>query len=171
MRICLSSDKGNYLLLQEKLANLSFIKGVGEKHSVFEKEINGKTYRLKENDMGLKWLRFDFTGERGTLTYENARGVKQIPFGCGECIRANFPETHYYDKTVFSPSNRAFDSLFIAEWTEERKILLRAYIIDDNFANLHMTFGFKGKEVGCAFYARAEWCLEDYQGFAGGVQE
>ena len=157
-----------YASLQAKLKSLDFISGLGEKHSDYEKEINGKTYYLQQNEMGWKWFRFDFVEETGTLTYENARGVKQIPFGCGKLLRGTFPETHYYDKKVFQASNREFDSLFIAEWTENKKLLLRSYIIDTNFANVFMSFGFKNNEVGCLFRARAEWCLEDYQGVAGG---
>ena len=167
----LPMDEHAYTCLQEKLKNLDFISGFGEKHSDFERVINGKTYRLEENDMGWKWFRFDFDGETGTLTYENVRGEKTISFGCGKLRRGNFPETHYYDKKVLTPSNREFDSLSIAEWTENKKLLLRSYIIDTNFANVFMSFGFKDDEVGCLFRTRAEWCLEDYSGFAGGKTE
>lgn len=164
----LPTNEKAYNRLQDKLNNLEFIKGFGEKHSDFEKEVSGVTYELEKNDMGWKWLRFDFQGETGTLTYENAGGVKSIPFGCGEFVEATFPETHYYDRTIGVPADRGLQARFIAEWTEEKKVLLRAYIIDTNFANLFMTFGFKGDEVGCMFWTRAEMCLEKYTGFAGG---
>lgn len=161
-------NENAYNRLQNELQNLEFIKGFGEKRSDFEKALSGATYELENNAMGWKWFRFDFQDEQGKLTYENAGGVKSIPFGLGEFVEATFPETHYYDTTVGVPAGRELQARFIAEWTEEKKLLLRAYIVDTNFANVFMTFGFKGQAVGCMFHARAEMCLETYRGFAGG---
>ena len=69
---------------------------------------------------------------------------------------------------VNKPSMREPDALFIANFTEEKKLLLRNYITDTNFGNCFMTFGFKGKEVGLLFNKRAEFFMDDYCGFAAG---
>ena len=135
----------------------------------FEKEIDGVRYELEENPMGWKWFQFDFEGETGKLTYENTRGVKTIAFGCNSLLEGTFPETHFYDKQVETPSNRELDCMSDLSWTEEKKILLRTYITDVNFGSCFITFGFKGEEVGVMMNQRGEFFLRDYAGFAGGV--
>lgn len=162
------SDGKAYAALTEKLSSLELCKDFGENHSPFEREIDGVTYDLEENNMGWKWFRFDFAGETATLTYENRRGVKKIAFGLGEFVEATFPETHYYDTQVDAPANRELNAMFIANWIEEKKLLVRNYIVDTNFGNCFMTFGFKGDEVGLMFNKRAEFFMEDYEGYAGG---
>ena len=119
--------------------------------------------------MGWKWFRFEFEGETGKLTYENRRGVKQIKFGCNSLLQGRFPETNFYDKQVETPANRELDSMSDLSWTEEKKILLRNYIVDTNFGSCFMTFGFKGDEVGVMMNQRGEFFFRDYAGFAGGV--
>ena len=158
----------DYEELKKVVENLELNVDYGEPHTEFEKEINGIYYNLEENNLGWKWFKFDFNGDEGTLNYENARGVKKIEFGCNRLKKGTFPETHYYDRQVSVPANREFDCLADLSWTEEKKILLRVYITDTNFGSCFMTFGFKNEEVGIMLNRRAEFYMEDYQGFAGG---
>ncbi len=154
--------------LKNTLDNLELNTDFGENHSDFEKEIDGVKYVLRENPMGWKWFRFDFFGDEATLTYENARGEKHIRFGLGKYLQGTFPESHYYDKQVDTPANRELNALFIGNWMEEKKLLIRNYIVDTNFGNCFMTFGFKGDEVGLLFSKSAEFFMDDYFGFGGG---
>ena len=158
-----------YDTLQNELKELKLNVDYGEAHMPFEKEINGVKYALEENPMGWKWFQFDFEGEKGKLTYENKRGVKAIRFGCNSFVEGTFPEMHYYDKQVDTPSNREFDCMADLSWTEEKKVLLRVYVVDSSLGNCFMTFGFKGKEVGVMMNKRAEFFMDDYVGFAGGT--
>ena len=157
-----------YEILKEKIENLTLNVDYGAPHSKFEKEINGIYYDLEDNILGWKWFKFDFSGEKGVLTYENARGEKKINFGCNSLDKGTFPETHYYDKQVSVPANREFDCLSDLSWIEEQKILLRVYVTDTNFGSCFMTFGFKNDEVGVMLNRRAEFYMDDYQGYAGG---
>lgn len=156
--------------LQQALKNLKLNINFGEAHSSMEHKIDGVKYELRENPMGWKWFRFDFYEDEGTLTYENIRGKKQIRFGLGKYLKGTFPETHYYDKQVDAPANRELNALFSATWLEENKILVRNYIIDTSFGNCFMTFGFKADEVGLMFNKRAEFFMDDYCGFGGGIK-
>ena len=164
-----------YNQLKNKLDNLDFNSGFGEISSPMEEKINGATYLLKENPMGINWFRFDFTpcaqGKRGFLTYQNPRGVKKIVFGMEHMVMGTFPETHYYDVKVDTPSNRELNCLCSASWVQQDKILLRVFITDTCFGSCFMTFGFKGDEVGVFFSKRAEFFMDnnEYQGYAGGV--
>ena len=157
-----------YDTLQNELKELKLNVDYGKAHMPFEKEIDGVRYALEENPMGWKWFQFDFEGETGKLTYENTRGVKTIAFGCNSLLEGTFPETHFYDKQVETPSNRELDCMSDLSWTEEKKILLRTYITDVNFGSCFITFGFKGEEVGVMMNQRGEFFLRDYAGFAGG---
>ena len=69
----LQEDKESYTALQNKLSSLQ-LATMGEQHSDFEKEIDGVKYELQANGMGWKWFRFDFSGDEGTLTFENPNG-------------------------------------------------------------------------------------------------
>ena len=154
--------------LRRELKELSLNVDYGEAHMPFEKEIDGVKYELEDNPMSWKWFQFNFRGEQGTLTYENSRGIKQIKFGCNSLLQGTFPETHYYDKRVDMPSNRELACMADLSWTEEKKILLRIYIVDSSLGNCFMTFGFKENEVGVMMNKRAEFFMDDYIGFAGG---
>jgi CubicO group peptidase (beta-lactamase class C family) len=159
-----------YEKLQNEVKNLALYVDYGVAHTPFEKEIDGAKYELEENPMGWKWFRFDFKGETGVLTYENERGVKKIAFGCNALEKGTFPETHYYGDQVDTPANRELNCLADCSWTEEKKVLLRVYIVDYSFGNCFMTFGFKGDEVGVMMHKTAEFFMNEYTGFAGGYK-
>lgn len=159
-----------YIQLQEKLKNLQ-PPMYGVPHSDYEKELSGKTYTLAEdNPMGWKYFRFDFAenGKEGKLTYENARGVKEIAFDMGHLRQGTFPETHYYDKKRDEPANRELNSLTACEWLEEKKLLLRIYITDTSFGNCFAVFSFKDDVVGVELNKTAEFFLDDYHGMTYG---
>ena len=142
----------------------------GEAHSALESTVSGATYTLEENDLGWKWFRLELEGEGGTLVYENARGVKRLPFGFNRFVRCTFPETHCYDKQVETPADRELDCLCSASWTMPFTLLLRAYVVDTNFGNTHIQLSFKDNEVGVMAQKCAEFFMDDYQGFAGGCR-
>ena len=164
----IENDGTAYQQLKEKLTHLHLSLDFGEKTSPLEKEIDGKKYVLQENPMGWKWLQFTFEGGRCALKYENARGIKVLPFAMETYKQCTFPETHYYDRQVDMPANRELDCLTSASWTMPNQLLLRVYIVDTNFGNCFMTFGFKNDEVGVYMYKRAEFFMQEYEGYAGG---
>jgi hypothetical protein len=55
-----------------------------------------------------------------------------------------------------------------AAWVEEHKLNLLIYITDDYLGTLKITLAFKGNEIAVFMTKVAEWCLDEYQGFAGG---
>lgn len=165
----LEENAQDYMKLQNKLNSLHLPLGFGEKGSRYIEEYNGVKYILNSNPMGWKWLQFDFSGEGGVLTYENERGVKKLPFGFETYIQSTFPETHYYGAKVDTPANREFDCLCTASWVEDRKILLRVYVIDTSLGNCFMTFGFKKDQIGVYMSKKAEFFMDEYNGYACGI--
>ena len=167
----LPSDSKAHERLCKELSHLSFIEDYGASHSSLEDSICGKKFILNANLMGWKWVSFKFEEDKGILTYENTRGVKSITFGCGKMNRGTFPETHYYDRRVDTPCGREFDCLFIGNWVSEYQLMVRSYVIDICFGNCVMNFGFKGNEIGIYVNKVAEFFMDDYVGYAGGVCE
>lgn len=161
-------DEVSFNALQERVNALTVNIPIGKDDSPFAGQIDGVTYRLQDNALGWKNFRFDFSKKGGVLTYENARGVKQIPFGCNEYADITFPETDYYDTKVGTPAGRGLRALATVSWVEEKKILLRVNFIDINLGNIYINFGFKGDEVGICAMKRAEFFAWDYEGYAGG---
>ncbi len=162
----------DYEKLKEKIAFLKIKTGFGEKHSDIEKEVNGKKYILRDNAAGWKWFRLDFNGDEGSITYENARGEKTIKFAMGEYMQTTFPETHYYDRKVRTPSNREFNANTTAEWICD-KLLIRTFIVDTNKGNLFIHVGFTKdlRKVGVSLVKAAEFFFDDYEGTLGGELE
>lgn len=156
-----------YELLKEKLKDLH-LPLYGTAHAGYESNLSDAYYALEENEMGWSDVHLHIDGAEGCITYRNARGIKTIRFGMGKYIKGKFPETHYYDKERGVPSGRELDCLAIAEWVEDRKILLRVYITDVSFANLFCTIAFKGDRVVLQLIKRGEFLLEDYSGIAMG---
>lgn len=140
--------------------------------SPYAEKINGMTYRLDKNPMEIEYVHFDLEGDKGILTYKNAQGVKQLPFGFGHNVFSEFPQEDYSDliATVPEPGNR-YRCAASADWPDEKTLRIKVQIIDKYFGNMSMVFGFKGDEVGIAMVKNAEAFLEEYQGYANGICE
>lgn len=162
------SDGGSYEALQKKLSTLEPVASYGEAASPLAKQIDGVVYDLLENEMGWKNFKIEFNGDEASIIYENKRGVKRFAFGLNKWVQGTFPETDYYDTRVYAPAGRGLNYMASASWISQNQLLIRVYIIDTNFGNCFMTFGFKGDEVGLHFTKRAEFFLDDYVGYGGG---
>ena len=138
----------------------------GNRESPFADEIGGVTFKADKNPMGIKWFRLDFDGSEGKFHYENAQGVKCMPFGFGHNVFDQVPEEGYSDMVgnERAPGN-TYRAAFSADWPEERKMRIRVQIIDKYFANLAIVFGFRdGKHVSVRMTKQAEAFLDEYTG-------
>ena len=141
----------------------------GEKTSKTVDEINGVTYKLEENPMGIKWVKFEFDGEKGKLFWENEQGEKELPFGMGYNEFAKFPQSGYSDLVATIPvEGHMYDCATSAIWDDEMKLILKCQIIDKYFGRLSMTFAFKDGYIMARFNKTAEAFLDEYLGHAYG---
>lgn len=155
--------------LQDYIANLKLVSLKEGLHSPLAEKINGKTYALDPNPMGMEWVRLEFEGDKGTLFYKNAQGEKSLPFGLGHNEFSKFPETGYSDMVAGAAQpGHMYDCAVSADWPEEQKLRLKVQIIDKYFGNLSMEFGFKDDRVGILMLKNAEAFLDEYQGYANG---
>ena len=165
----LEENAGAQEKLEEYIGNLKlFYLNEGLPGS-FADELDGRTYQLDENPMGIEYVHFDLNGDEGVLTYKNAQGVKTLGFGFGHNVFGKFPQEDYSDLivTVPEPGNR-YDCAASADWPEERKLRIKVQVIDKYFGNMSMEFGFKGDEVGILMMKTAEAFLDEYHGYANG---
>ena len=165
----LEEDAAAYGQLEEHLTNLKLFCLDDSTTSPCAEEINGKTYVLETNPMGIEYVHFDIDGDKGVLTYQNAQGEKRLPFGFGHNEFSKFPQEGYADFVTTVPEpGHMYDCAVSADWPEERKLRLKVQIIDKYFGQLSMEFGFKGDEVGIYMQKTAEAFLDEYQGYACG---
>ena len=166
-----SPDPEGEASLARRLASLELAPPPGSAFSPRAARIDGKRFRLNRNRMGILSFSFSFEGDRGVLSLDTLRGRREIPFGLGRYLLSEFPEKNYSGIRIGSPAGRGYRTAAMGVWTEEHKLALRAYLIDDYFGNFNATFSFKGGEVGLSFEKTAEWFLEEYEGMAGGRME
>ena len=166
----LPENEKAYNELKEFTSNLKlYALRNGEKTSKTVQEINGKTYKLEENPMGIKWIKFEFDGEKGKMYWENAQGEKELPFGMGYNEFAKFPQTGYSDMIATYPcEGNMYDCATSAIWDDEIKLILKTQIIDKYFGRLSMSFAFKDGYIMARFGKTAEAFLEEYNGHAYG---
>jgi len=155
--------------LENYIAELKLFCLQDNTHSDFARELNGRTYMLELNPMGIEYVSFDFAGEEGVLTYKNAQGIKKLPFGFGHNVFGKFPQEGYPDMiATISEPGHMYACAASADWPETKKLRIKVQIIDKYFGNISMEFGFKGDEVGICMSKSAEAFLNEYQGFACG---
>lgn len=165
----LPADPDAYAALLEKQKHLAcHLPLIGEPTSPYESEYLGKTYRFDANPLGIEWLRVERRERDAALVFFARGEEKEIVFGFGKYEIAPFPETHYDGLAIGEPMGRGYRTMSAALWTEERKLVVRSYLIDDYFGNLATTLSFKGDTVTVLMTKTAEHFLNEYQGMAVG---
>lgn len=157
--------------LLEYSRGLKLVCSSGQPHVAFEEELNGSTYTFAKNPMGITKMSFRFQGDKGTLSYTNEQGDKELTFGLGYNEFGLFPQEGYSTDvgSVFVKGNY-YKCAASAGWVEEKKLRIMVQIIDRYFGNLTMTFGFRDGQVGVFMQKTAEYFLDEYVGFAHGTR-
>lgn len=148
--------------------NLCAVLGNGD--SPIKDEINGKTYVLGENRMGITEFTLKFENDGGKLCYTNAQGYKELPFGINRNEFGKFPQLGYSDKVGGMRTNDGFmyEDAVSATWLDDHKLMIYVQIIDRYLGNCNMTFAFRDDKVTVVMRKTAEDFLHEYQGYAAG---
>lgn len=141
---------------------------LGERTSPMANEVNGVLYEANENPMEINSFTLTFNDNGGILHLDTKRGNRDIPFGMGEYVISEWPEVHYSGRRIGVPANRGYRSMSAALWTEEHKIGIRSYIIDEYFGNLYTVISFKGDCATLNMCKIAEGFLDEYHGVTVG---
>lgn len=165
--VVLSDDRA-YDALQRKLQNLSCVLPQGQLTSPRAAQVNGVTWRLHENPMGIEKLKFTFDEDGGIWTYDTDRGEKKLSFGFGHYVHDIFPEKHYFGKRIGEPKGSGYHCMTAATWTEPNKLVIRCYAIDDYLGHFTASFSFQKDQISVMMHKEAEGFFGEYQGMAGG---
>lgn len=155
-------------------SNMELVCLDGEISAPMAEKIYGKTYTLKENKMGIKWLRINANGDEGTLEYENAQGVKTLPFGLCKNVYTKFPEEGYPDmKMLVFEKGNYFPCASSAAWRDDHTLAIRVQMIGKHLGALYIRIGFTndGAELGTRFMKNTNCFLHEYHGYAHGIAE
>jgi len=145
----------------------------GEKDSPTRKRIDGTTYILEENRMGIKYIKFKFNneGKGGRLCYENEQGYKELPFKINENEFCKFPQLGYSNDVggIRTADGFMYDAAVSATWLDGSKIMLYVQIIDRYLGTCNMTFAFYKDKLSVVMRKCAEDFLDEYYGYAVGA--
>ena len=168
----LPEDAAAQEALEKACGNLKLAYAAGNPHSEWEKRIDGVTYIMNENPMGITKMRLQFGETSGKLFYTNAQGDKELEFGLGGNAFGIFPQEGYSDQvgSVYAPGH-FYKCAASAAWVEESKLFIKVQIIDDYFGNLSIILGFRENLLGVYMCKCAEDFLDEYTGFAGGTAQ
>ncbi len=143
----------------------------GGVHDNIQDEINGITYALSENPMGITSFKLEFSGDGGALDYENSDGKMRIEFGLGKNRLGTFPGKRRMSKTASVYEDGNYSCAASAIWTEKAKFRLSVRITDTFIGDVNMTFGFKGNGVSLFMSRHAQRILDEYAGSATGIKK
>ena len=166
----LSDDPAALSNLTAFSGQLELLHAEGEIDSPLRTAVDAKTYRMRENGMGMKWVRFDFSGDECVIAYENATGEHALRFGMVRNIRQEFPE-RYSGRRIGTLAEKGYDCFASAAWTMPDTLMLFCHIADIHLGQLRMVAAFKGDTLTLSAIKHAEWFLDEYQGFASGAWE
>jgi len=171
-----ATDTAAFDALAEYTDALQLMTDSGEATSPMAEKVNGKTYALQPNPMGITRFTLTFDGEgRGSFAYTNAQGDKKWGFGFGENIFGVFPQTGYSDRmgAVSCPGHR-YGCAVSAGWVSPFQLHIKVQIIDAYFGTLDVMLGFTGQageKVTVLMSKTAEDFLDEYNGWATGTAE
>lgn len=166
----LAAAPEEYTALEERTEDLKLASAIGDAHSDFAESINGVTYNLAENVMGMTSVRVVFENNgRNRLEYTNAQGDKVLYFGMCKNEFGLFPQEGYSDVIgTVATNGHYYKCAASAAWTEPQKLFFKVQITDKYFGTLNITLSFKDDEVGIYMNKCAEDFLNEYEGFAWG---
>jgi len=159
-----------YTELCEYSKGLELLHTKGSNDNPVAEKINGKTFVLEDNKMGIKEITFTFNGDEGKIEYVNGQGEKSFGFGFGKNVFGIFPQEGYSKDVggVSAPGNY-YKCAVSAKWDSNNTLYLNVQIIDDYFGRSHMYFQFMDEDTISVFMKKTcEDFMDEYVGLATG---
>ena len=164
----LAENKEAFGRLSEKLSSLKINRSYGAAHSALEEKINGVTYRLGDNKMGITDFRLEFGEREGCFIFNMKGEEKKLPFGYGEYVDTTFPDKTFYDLTMNREGGRELSTISTGSWGMPDRLLIVADIIDNTPGTLGIALEFYGDEVALQMTSIGEAILSEYDGNTSG---
>ena len=155
--------------LEEYCKNLKLPVAKGNRTSDFSQRIDGVTFKLGENPMGITKFKVDFTEDGGVLKYTNAQGDKELPFKMGENMIYPFPQEGYFGEVAERVEDVLYRCAVSGAWVDKRQLSIMVQIIDKYFGRLEIRLAFDDNlNVVFDMDKDAERFLNEYKGRAQG---
>lgn len=143
----------------------------GNPNSSLIKLINGRTYTLESNPMGISTFSLLFNQDTGIFSWNNDQGIKAVNFGLCENSFGVFPQFGYSDQIGGKPSDILYNCAVSGAWESQTTFHLKLQIICEYFGNADAVFEFSSdaKKVFVKMTKNAEDFLNEYNGEAVGI--
>ena len=157
--------------LSEYLASRTLVCERGAYDSTEKAQIDGVTYTLEKNPMGVSEFRVCFDEDGGTLIYMDREGEKRIPFGFGCNRPGTIPVTKRFGLTAAWYEDGTYDGMASAAFTEPAKLRIRMQMVDTYFGGITWNLYFKGGRVTWLAKKWGSRILEGISGYAIGKKK
>lgn len=158
--------------LAEYCKTLKLATAVGDTSSEFSKKIDGVTFKMNKNPMGITKFKLDFTEDGGVFSYTNEQGDKELPFKMCENMIYQFPQWGYSDEVGGMLGNRLYRCAVSAAWHDEHQLFIKVQAIDTYFGRLNIRIAFnENLDVVVDMNNYAEDFFNEYEGRASGRPE
>ncbi len=165
----LSEDKAAYEALRGYCSKLELVSLSGEKATAISENINGKTFILADNPMGIKRFSLELDGDSGAFIYENAQGEKCLRFGICKNVMTEFPEDGYANMKIGeSPPGYRHPCAVSGAWQDDRTFAIKAQMTGNHLGGLYIRIGFNGNRAAVEMKKNTNCFLNEYEGSAIG---
>ena len=140
----------------------------GAPDSPLRAAIDGKTYVMRPNPMGIERFSLSWEDGQGIFRWRTVQGDKELAFGMKENVFGLFPQYGYSDDVGFRHDLTDFRYRCCASagWLDERMLQLKVHIVDRYFGALVVTFGFRDADrVSVRMIKNAQDFLDEYTGW------
>ncbi len=169
----LPADEEAYAALQARIDSMEYPVPFGEKSSPLQEKINGVTYKMGPNRMGVDTMRFDFdeNGEFGTLTYTKSGEELVLKFGMAQYVDDKFPQKGLCYDTIRKPSDHLHRCLSCANWVMPGTLQLTTWMEDiaNGLITMRMSFVDDCKTMATMWAKVSEDSLDEYWGDGTGI--
>ncbi len=167
-------DENQDLEVEEALKRpLKLMTAKGEASNEHQEKINGVTFALEPNPMGITQCTLNFSENGCSFDYINAQGEKHLPFSMLENVIGSFPQEGYSDNVGAERTKNFYYRCAVSgAWIETNKLHLKVQIIDKYFGRLDIYFEFpEENEIRIFMKKTAEDFLDEYVGEAIGKKK
>ena len=168
----LPSNDAAYRALNGHLESRSLICQYGNAYSDFSARINGKTYTLCQNKIGIDSFRISFSENSSVFEFQKGGTLRSLKFGIGSNVCGEFPDDKRNLETAGELGAGTYKCLTSAAWVSENTFVIKCQITDTYFGCLNIHLSFKDTRVTVLFKKSGQYILDEYQGYTmGHIQE
>ena len=93
-----------------------------------------------------------------------------VRFGICRTLEGTFPQRNYFGDQIGVIPGIEYECLASAAWIDDTTLNMEILITDIHLGGLRISFAFKGDEISVFMTKQAEFFMDEYSGFAGGVR-